>query len=243
MDNLDYIDRYFKNELAPEGARQFGDKIESDPAFAEEVAFYLSALEASGEDAEAGKKQWFRELYRQKTGFGNKGMVRKLAYLVAAAAVLAGIVFGLYQFEKPRSRQQMADRYIVDHLQTLPVQMGGRKNNQQTGLQLYNDGKLVEAQAQFERMIQADTTDYTAKEHAGFASLRLREYDKALGYFKQLETYSTLYSNPALFYEALTLMERNHAGDNDKAKQLLEKVVRDGLEGSESAEDWLKRKW
>lgn len=241
MDNLDYIDRYFKNELAPEGARQFGDKIESDPAFAEEVAFYLTTLEVAGEDAEAGKKQRFRELYRQKTGSGNKGMVRKLAYLVAAAAVLAGIVFGLYQFETPRSRQQMADRYVVDHLQSLPVHMGGRKNNLQTGFQLYNDGKFVEAQAQFERMIQADTSDFTPKEYAGIASLRLREYDKALGYFEQLETYSTLYANPALFYQALTLMERNQKDDSDKAKQLLQRVVRDDLDKKESAQAWLKR--
>ncbi len=242
MDNLEYIDSYFKNELAPEGARQFGNKIESDPAFAEEVAFYLAALESSGEDAEAGKRQRFRELYRQKTASRNRGTVRKLVYYLAAAAVLTGVVLGLYQFENPGSGQQLADRYIRDHFTTLSVKMGGQKNNMQTGLQLYNEGKLAEAQAQFERMIQSDTSDFTAKKNAGIVSLRLREYDKALGYFEQLETYSALYSNPALFYEALTLMERNQAGDNEKAKLILQKVVRDGLEGSDSAQAWLK-KW
>ncbi len=242
MDNLDYIDRYFKNELAPEGARQFGDKIESDPAFAEEVAFYLTALEVSGEDAEAGKKQRFREVYRQKTASENRGMVRKLVYFVAAAAVFAGIVFGVYQFERPGSRQQLADRYVREHFQTLSIQMGGERNSMQTGLQLYNEGRLTEAQAQFEKIIQSDTSDFRAKKYAGIVSLRLKEYDKALGYFQQLETYSNLYTNPALFYQALTLIERNHAGDTGKAKQLLQKVVRDGLEESESAQAWLK-KW
>ncbi len=241
MDNLDYIDSYFKNELPPEGARQFGNKIESDPAFAEEVAFYLTALESSGENAEAGKRQRFRELYQQKTAARSRGTVRKLVYYVAAAAVFTGVVLGIYQFENPGSGRQLADRYIRDHLTTLGVKMGGQKNSLQTGLQLYNEGKLAEAQAQFERMIKSDTADFTAKKNAGIVSLRLREYDKALRYFEQLETYSTLYSNPALFYQALTLMERNRAGDSDKAKQLLQKVARDGLDGKESAQAWLKR--
>ena len=43
MDNLDYIESYFTNVLAPDQAREFEKRIESDPVFAEEVAFYLSA--------------------------------------------------------------------------------------------------------------------------------------------------------------------------------------------------------
>jgi tetratricopeptide (TPR) repeat protein len=242
MDNLDYIDRYFKSELPPEGVKLFGEKIESDPAFAEEVAFYLSASQASREQVEAGKKQRFLEIYRKNLSSGNTKTVRKLVYYLAAAAVVAGIVFGLYFFTKPVSRQQLADQYIRGHLQTLGVQMSSRNDSLQTGLRLYNEGRPAKALQQFEKIIQSDTSNFTAKKYAGIVSLRLKEYDKALAYFEQLETYTGLYANPALLYQALTLMERNHAGDDTKAKQLLQQVIQKDLEGKEAAQEWLK-KW
>ena len=42
MDNLELIEAYFNNELAQERKSEFDRRIISDPAFAEEVAFYLS---------------------------------------------------------------------------------------------------------------------------------------------------------------------------------------------------------
>ena len=61
-------------------------------------------------------------------------------------------------------------------------------------------------------------------------------------YFKQLETHKELYSNPALFYQAVTLMERNQPGDSANAKKLLQEVVEKGLEGKEAAQTMLN-KW
>ena len=51
MDNPEYIDRYFKTQPLPEEARLFGEKMESDPVFAGEVAFYLSVFQAPTEQA------------------------------------------------------------------------------------------------------------------------------------------------------------------------------------------------
>jgi hypothetical protein len=45
-----------------------------------------------------------------------------------------------------------------------------------------------------------------------------------------------------LFLKAVTLMQRNKQGDKEKAKQLLEQVKDQNLEGSKEAEEWL-RKW
>ena len=75
----------------------------------------------------------------------------------------------------------------------------------------------------------------------GLAALRLKEYNKALSYFEQLETYTSLYANPALILQAVTLMERNQPGDAAKAKILLKKIVDQDLEGRESAQEWLKK--
>ncbi len=242
MDNREYIDRFFKSQPMPEEARLFGEKMESDPVFAGEVAFYLSVFQASREQAEENKKQRFWEIYRKNRDSRNTNRVIKLGYYLAAAAVIAGIVFGLYIFIKPAPKKQLADQYILKNLQILGLEMSSRNDSLQTGLRLYNEGKTAESLQQLEKIIQSDTSNFTAKKYAGIVALRLKEYDKASAYFEQLETYTNLYANPALLYQALTLMERNHSGDEAKAKQLLQKVVQDGLDGKETAQAWLK-KW
>jgi tetratricopeptide (TPR) repeat protein len=84
--------------------------------------------------------------------------------------------------------------------------------------------------------------DISAKKYAGIVYLRLSNYDKALAYFQDLEKYTSLYANPAIFYHALTLMKRNQPGDKQTAKQLLQQVVQNNLEGKGNAKQWLD-KW
>ena len=47
LDNLEYIEAYFNEELSPEEKKEFEQRIISDPVFAEEVAFYLSSKQAA----------------------------------------------------------------------------------------------------------------------------------------------------------------------------------------------------
>jgi len=111
----------------------------------------------------------------------------------------------------------------------------------QTGLRYYNEGKLSEALNQFQSMVRSDTSNYRAKEYAGLTALRLQNYDLALRWFDELKTYTTNYSNPALFYTALTLMKRNQPGDALRAKQILQEIVDKDLDGKETAQEWLKK--
>ena len=249
MDNLDYIESYFASKPDNDRTREFEKRIESDPPFAEEVAFYLSVLKVSREESDSSKKQHFKKIY-QETRVGeitpvrnisNGRRVRKLAYYMAAAAVVAGIVFGTYTFTSSASPQKLADKYMHENLLTLGVTMSGRTDSTQAALQMYNEGKSAEALVQFENIIQSDTSNYRVKEYAGLAALRLKEYDKALIWFKELETYTANYSNPALLYQSLTLMERNQSGDAAKAKQLLQTIVQNDLEGKEVAQEWLRK--
>ncbi len=53
--------------VCPNEERQaFEKKLESDQAFADEVAFYLSTMAVSREDADQEKKQLFRKLYEEE---------------------------------------------------------------------------------------------------------------------------------------------------------------------------------
>ena len=249
MDNSEYIENYFSGKRGSEEANLFEKRIESDPDFAEEVSFYLSAHAVAGEIARTEKKQQFREIY-QNNQQGNPAFVvktsntplaRKLVYYAAAAAVVAGIVFGIYTMNSTVSPSRLAERYENEHLLNLGVTMSSRSNSLQTGIRWYNEGKTTEALSQFEKIIQSDTSSFTAKKYAGLVYLRLKNYDKALDYFKQLEAHQELYANPALFYQALTLMKRNQSGDAPKAKLLLQQIVQNDLEGKETAQEWLKK--
>jgi tetratricopeptide (TPR) repeat protein len=252
MENSELIDNYFKGSPDPDQTRAFETRITTDPAFAKEVAFYLSVHSLAREVYQSEKKQLFRELYQQglasETSTSKVSSpltatksrttpVRKIIYYTAAAATVIGIIFGIYSYA-PVSPQELAAKYEKKNLMTQGVTMG-RSDSLQTGLSLYNDEKLDQALIQFEQMSQRDSTDSRATQYAGLAAFRLKDYDKALFYFKRLETFTKQFSNPGLFYEALTLMKRSQPGDADSAKQLLQQVVAKDLDGKETAVEWL----
>ena len=245
MDNLELIEAYFNNELAQDSKNEFDRRITTDPDFAEEVSFYLSSKQVAAAELEENKSR-LTELYKQHkqgnfTGGQRKPPLRQLWPWVAAAAVLAGVIFGWYTWFKPVSPVQLADKYLKENFENLSVTMGSKEDSLQTGLRLYNEGKTEDAKKQFESMVLRDTSFAEAKKYAGIVSLRLGEYDKAISYFSQLANYR-LFSNPGKFYQALTLMKRNRSGDNERARQLLQEIVENDLEGREDAEEWLK-KW
>ena len=244
MDNLEYIETYFNEEFSPERKKEFEQKITGDPVFAEEVAFYLSSKEAA--IAELTKeRERFKEIYTQQGSHAGRKQpagVRKLWPRIAAvAAILAGIILGWNVWLKPASPKVLADKYMLENFQTMPITMGNKEDSLQAGLQLYNEGRLNEALKHFESIALNDTSLFEAKKYAGIVSLRLGQYDKAINYFSQIENIQR-YANPGKFYHALTLMKRNRPDDTETAKQLLQQVVKNDLEGKEDAEKWL-RKW
>src|SRR5262249_33588864 len=144
---------------------------------------------------------------------------------------------------KSASPQQMAENYITENLNTLPIKMSAETDSIQDGLRLYNKGQYDEALKQFKSILQrgAGTYSMRVKKSIGISYLQLNNYDSALHYFQQFQN-DTLYANPSLFYQALTLMKRNLPGDKPKAKELLQQVVDNDLDEKESAKKWLD-KW
>ena len=247
MENyLEYIDAYFQRMLDPEEIKRFEQKITEDKEFADEVAFYLSAKQSLKAEADGEKKEWFRELLAQQRpviNINQHGSTKRIwMYRVAAAAaVIVCAFFAWYLVSSKSSPGQMADNYINDNFKTLPVKMSAEKDSIQDGLRLYNDGRYDAALKQFGSIAQRDTGNYLLKNYMGIVYLKLGNYEKALQYFKQFEK-DTLYANPSQFNQALTLMKRNLPGDKQKAKELLQSVKDNDLEGKEFAQKWLD-KW
>jgi tetratricopeptide (TPR) repeat protein len=241
MKYLDYIDDYFKGGYTAAKTRQFEQRLEDDPLFAEEVAFYLSTMQVLRQEARTEKTAHFRTIYEaQRTPVKSIGKGTKKLYLAAAAAVVIGLLLAVYLLMTPVSKQQMADRFIQQNLTTLGVTMGGA-DSLEMAKGLYNQGRFIEALSILETMVRHDSSNGSAMEYAGITSLRLAKYDKALAWFQQLSLRKS-YNNTGLFYQALTLMKRNQPGDQEKARVLLKQVVDANLPKKDIAQQWLK-KW
>lgn len=240
MADLIYIENYFKGEFTREENGEFEKKIKEDPVFAGEVAFYCSAMQVIKDQSIEEKKTRFRKLYeesKQLPPVKSLG-IRKIWPYIAAAAVMTGVIFGLYIYYKPASLQQVADQYIKQQLQTeIGVKMAGSTDSLDAAIQLYNENKLQEALTQFEKIDQSGSNPEQSKRLAGVVSLRLGNYDKAINYFIQLENMD-LYSNPGKLLHALALIKRNRPGDKETAKQILTQVIEGDLEGKEYAKKW-----
>lgn len=240
MKYLDYIDDYFKGEYAAARTRQFEQRLEEDPLFAEEVAFYLSTMQVLRQEARTEKTARFRAIYEEERtpvkSIG--GGMRK--WWAVAAVLLTGLLVAGYLFMTPVSKQQMAERFIEQNLTTLGVSMGGA-DSLEMAKGLYNQGRFAEALTILEMIATHDSGNRSAIEYAGITSLRLAQYNKALVWFQQLSLRKS-YNNPGIFYQALTLMKRNQPGDQEKAKVLLKQVVDNNLPKKDIAQKWLD-KW
>jgi len=239
-EHLGYIDSYFNKELSPEECRIFELRIEQDPAFAEEVAFYLNTLNEAKAQLAVQKKERFREIYQEIRPSQHRGLVRRFWPYVSAAAVTIALVFRFVFFSPSMSPIKLANEYIQSDLAIISTDMG-MGDSIEIGKKLYNEGKFEDAQKQFERIILADSLESSAKEYAGIVSLRLEQYDKAIQYFVELEN-TRLKINPGKFYHALTLMKRNGPGDLQEAKKLLHAVEEENLKFKDIAKKWLN-KW
>ena len=245
MDSLEHIDAYFNGEPTPEEASQFEKRILEDPAFANEVADYLSALAATRETNTQEQKQRFRELYRQqspKMAEVHKigPLSRRWIPLAAAAAILIVVAFTWLLTTRHANPAKLADQYISQNLTVLPLKMGA-PDPMQTGISLYNAGQFAKAAQQFDELLRTDSLNVTALINTGIVSLRLGEYDKALEYFTKVEKHTDLHVNPALFYEALTLMKRGYVADANMAKQLLKQIVREDGNRKQDAQELLSK--
>jgi tetratricopeptide (TPR) repeat protein len=242
MSDLAYIDKCFKKELNQEEITEFERKINDDPVFAEEVAFYCSTMQAINDQRAEEKKKQFRKIYDEvKLHNASKPAVIKRSWVyIAAAAAVVGLIVGWYFFARPSSIQHLADRYIEQNFQVdMGVKMAANEDSLDAAIRLYNENKLPEALRQFEMIIQSDSIAAISKKMAGIVSLRLKDYDKAIDYFTQLEKLN-LYSNPGKLFHAIALIKRNRNGDKEIVKQLLQQVVEQDLEGKETAQKWLK---
>jgi len=94
----------------------------------------------------------------------------------------------------------------------------GSSDNLQAGISAYNAKQYAQAERLFQSASEQQKNDFKAIEYLGLTHLAMKQYDQALKDFDSLSA-MRLYSNPGLFYKALTLMERSEGTDLENAKK------------------------
>jgi tetratricopeptide (TPR) repeat protein len=233
MTNLERIENYYDHTLSEAERETFEAELKSDPALAEEVAFWVQAHAAAQEEAKARRKAEFVQLGK-KVARSNQRAVTYALSLAASVLLAIGFVWYTFWKELPSDNdisQAWATNYIEKNFSQLTTQMSGSSDSLQLGVSSYNSGDLPMAQAIFSQLLERDSLNAEAEKYAGIVSLRRSDYDQAIKHFHRLSTRTDLVSNPGKFYEALALLKRNLPLDNKKAENLLNEVKEGKLEG------------
>ncbi len=244
-ETLEYIENYFQQTMADKDRSIFEERINADKNFAEDVAFYIGARQALKQQLlEQKQKQWTVKELVEKETLPTIAPVKRIGAnkwwsYVAAACVLIFTAFYFFE-KKTNTPQQLANNYITINLSHTSLTMDGSKDSMQLGKAAYNDKNYDKALQYFAGVANAHAENTEAVKMTGIVYLMTNNYDKALQQFDELANVKGLFSNPGLFYKAVTLLERNKEGDVKTAKTLLEQVVNQNLAHNEEAKDWLK---
>ncbi|GAB3946899.1 hypothetical protein GCM10028805_18190 [Spirosoma harenae] len=234
MNDLDNIENYFAGRLPDVEKARFEQQIVADPELAEAVAFYIQAKQVARTEALAQRTEAWETIRKQETE-SRRTVWAPITYAAAACVALA-LGFFLFWPKQP-SAEQLADQYIQTNLTTLSVTLGTQADSLQLARQAYNDGQFAEAEAIVKDQQQRDSTNAELLKLAGLVSLRQGNYDQAINQFHRLSQRTDLRANPGLFYEALTHLKRSQSDDKATARQLLQTVIDQNLEGKKAANE------
>lgn len=157
----------------------------------------------------------------------------------ALAAMFIMILAAYFLFFSTADSQDLAQNYFAENLTELSQTMGNSEELIQQGIAAYNLKDYNSAREYFEEVWKQDPENSEALKYLGLTYLAQKDFENAFSFFEQLTALPDLYSNPGLFYQAITLMMRNEGADVINAKELLEEVVRQNAEGSKQAKEWL----
>jgi hypothetical protein len=239
MNNLNKIEQYYNQTLSETERRTFEQELKTNPALAEEVAFWAQARVAAQAEAHARRKEEFAQL-RQ---LSQKTKQRSLWYTYAAVAsvvLVLGISWLIYKSQITNYESQIskewAATYIEKNFTTLSTQMGNGTDSLQMGVSTFNSGDLTKAQAIFDAILKRDSSNAEAQKYAGIVAMRRQDYDQAIKHFHALGLRTDLVANPGKFYEALALLRRDLPLDKSKAENLLKEIKAAKLDGWKEVE-------
>jgi tetratricopeptide (TPR) repeat protein len=243
-ETLVYIESYFENQLAEEDRQIFEQRIVNDEAFAQDVAFYLTARLAIRQEVQQQKEvnwtvQPASEPAKVIAASKVKNRIATWRMVAVAASIALLICLGYVFIYQSANSQRLAATYVHDRLNQLRLTMDGSRDSVQQGIAAYNQGDYATAEKLFINVYQHHPDQSDALKFSGITSLKQKDYTEAIERFKRLAA-TPLFANPGCFYQAVALLLRNNGNDRTESRKLLQEVVDKGLEGKEYAAEWLQ---
>lgn len=251
-DNFEKIESYLNGSMAAEEKSRFEKELAENNELQQLFNLYstINTEMYNAEkysDREAALKNTLSQLnrkYFKQQSTPVIPMQQKNSFSRRILAVAAGLILILVAyfafFSNRNTPTRLADQYVKKELMHLSQTMDGAKDSLQQGIAAYNNKEYEKALQLFEAVYATHPDNSDALRYMGTVYLITKEYDKALGKFDDLAAKKELFSNAGPFLKAVTLLQRNDAGDKAAAKAILEEIVKDKQEGSTVAEQWLE---
>ena len=252
-DNFEKIENYLNGSMTAEEKSRFEKELEENNELQQLFNLYRTInsemynAEKYG-DREAALKntlsrlngKYFKQQSAPVISMQQKNNLSRRIMAVAAGLILILVAYFTF-FNSRNTPTRLADQYVKHELIHLSQTMDGAKDSLQQGIAAYNNKEYEKALQLFETVYTSHPDNSDALRYTGTVYLITKEYDKALEKFDDLAAKTELFSNAGPFLKAVTLLQRNAAGDKAAAKAILEEVVKDKQEGSTMAGQWLER--
>ena len=245
--DLETIEQYLTGQLPSDERTRFETALRTDSALADAMAFYLLTKQVARQEAREQRRTELDALRQPNVPTRPLWSAPMRWAAAASIAVLLGVGWYFVQpSDSTMMASRLADEYVTEHFRQLPTTMDGGSSGSgsldsiKTGVGLFNEGKLADADAIFQDVLKRHPDMDSALEYAGIVALRQGNYDKAITLFQRLSQQTDLLGNPGTFYEALSLLKRGQLMDKKQAKKLLEKVIFNNLVGKKEAGQLIK---
>lgn len=258
-ENLETIENYVNDQLSADERMRFETALRTDPAVADALKFYVVAKETARQQARQAheeREQRRAELDALRRSHSPKTFAdmptdtrprptwsAPVRWAAAASVVLLmglGWVF-LRGAGGGTDAVQMADAYVTTNYGQLSTAMsGGPADRLKQGVELYNRQQFAEAEPVFAQLLTEQPDNDRALKYAGLVAYRLKNYDQAVERFSRLNRRTDLLDTSGPFLEALARIQRNQPIDKEPVKNLLQRVIRENLEGKAEAKELIK---
>jgi tetratricopeptide (TPR) repeat protein len=238
--DIDLIEAYLQGTLDDQALAAFQKRRQDDPEFDREVIDYsqiIGQIRSTHEQAFMNKlRHWDSEIENRQEA---KVIPLRRIFLMAASVLLLAIA-GLYVFRNSQSDHEQLFQEYFQPYDNVISERSGKNDNQQKGMELYDQKKYDEAIVQLKLAVAEDSDNPSLKCYLGIAYLATGQVTEAKMTFEAIA-----YNDHALFRE---VAEWNLAmiylklDDEGSLKKTLEAIIQQkDHQYYEQAKDLLSR--
>jgi len=238
--DIDLIEAYLRGTLDEQALAAFQKRRENDPEFDREVLDYseiINQIRSNHEQDFMNKlRHWDNEIENRQEA---KIIPFRRIFLIAASVLLLAIA-GLYLFRNSQSDHEQLFQEYFQPYENVISERSGKNDNQQQGMELYDQKKYEEAIVQLKLAATEDSDNASLKCYLGIAYLATGHAQEAKSTFDEIvKKDHSLFKEVAEWNLAMTYLKLD---DEGSLKKTLEGIIQQkDHQYYEQAKDLLKR--